>query len=39
MLYMNNLIILDGKNIKLEISILELPTLEGCISRLCPRPL
>ena len=39
MLYIGYLIILDGKNIKLEISIFELPRLANCISRLCPRPL
>ena len=35
MLYIGYLIILDGKNIKLEIYIFELPRLVSCISRLC----
>ena len=43
MLYIGYFIILDGQNIKkktvLEISIFELPRLENCMSRLCPRPL
>ena len=42
MLYIGYLIILDGQSIKKpvpEISIFELPRLENCISRLCPRPL
>ena len=42
MLYGGYLIILDGQNIKKlvsEICIFELPRLESCISRLCPRPL
>ena len=43
MLYIGYLIIVDGHNIKknfvLEISIVELPRLENCISGLCPGPL
>ena len=43
MLKIGYLIIVNGQNIKkkivLEISILELPGLENCISRLCPSPL
>ena len=43
MLYIGYLIILDGQSIKKksvsEISIFELPRLENCMSRLCPRPL
>ena len=35
MLYVGYLIILDGKNIKLEIYIFELLRPENCISRLC----
>ena len=41
MLYIGYLIILDGMSIKktvLEISIIELPRLENCISGLCPSP-
>ena len=44
MLYIGYLIILDGqskvsKKSVSENSIFELPRLENCISRLCPRPL
>ena len=42
MLYIGYLIILDGQNIKKLVSdksIFELPRLENCISRLCPKPL
>ena len=42
MLYIGHLIILQGQNIKKsvsKISIFELPRLENCISRSCPRPL
>ena len=35
MLYIGYLIILDGKNTKLEISIFELLRPKNCISRLC----
>ena len=41
MLYIGYLIILGGMNKKktvLEISIIELPRLENCISKLCPNP-
>ena len=43
MLYIEYLMILDGQNIKKksvsELSILELPRVENCISKLCPSPL
>ena len=43
MLYIGYFIILDGQSIKKnsvsKITIFELPRLENCMSRLCPRPL
>ena len=43
MLYIGYLIIVDGQSIKKksvsEISIFDMPRLENCISKLCPRPL
>ena len=42
MLYIGYLMFLDGQGAKKsvsEISIFELPRLQNCISRLCPRPL
>ena len=42
MLYVGYLIIMNGQNTKktvLKISMVELPRVENCISRLCPSPL